>query len=53
MNIRIEINPSQLDHRPFAKLFGKSGWGQEEDYAEDSGVWLKGSDNIIVVVALD
>lgn len=51
MEVVIEVNPSQLDHQSIAQLFGRNGWGREEDYA-GSSTWLTGSHNILVVVAL-
>lgn len=54
MDIEIEINPSRLDQRLLARLFGKSAWGREEDYLnEGCQEWLTASDNIIIAVALD
>lgn len=38
MNIRIEVNPSQVKYQGLAALYGKSGWGQEEAYTDQ---WLE------------
>lgn len=53
MEIEIETNPTQWDHKLLARLFGRSGWGREEDYQDETGhLLLEASDNIIVAVAL-
>lgn len=52
IEIAIAINPAQLDHRSIARLFGRSGWGREEEY-DGAGAWLAWSDNLLVVVAVD
>jgi len=52
MDIRVEVNPACSDYRALVSLFVRSGWGWEEQYAEDHGEWWpKGSDDIIVVLA--
>jgi predicted N-acetyltransferase YhbS len=53
MAFKIEVNPAQVNSRALAKLYGKSGWGREEDYDEHCGDTLKATGNILTAVAYD
>ncbi len=52
MNIKVTVNPQKIDHGAFAALFGKSGWGQKEDYTEERPGVSQESHSIFII-ALD